>query len=276
VRGAHTLAALAWLAGLCLASAPTAAQMAELVRFEGTLTLRGEIGPDDGDRVLALLDDSVQRLAVDSLGGDFAATLDIADAVRARGLTVAVIGTCASSCAQFLLPAAARVTVADGGIVALHAAAHGAWREALRTGRLDAPAFAAARAVVAPLQARVDAHAAATGLQPRALEFLYALTSMRDVRVSLQPLNATQSVVQMDAARAPLCTGWLADGAALRALGLRHAPDWAMPDAREAALRLNVEPGTLYLGPPLPRAALAGVRSCADANRAARRHTAPR
>jgi hypothetical protein len=253
------------------ATAPVAAQdVAELIRHEGTLSVRGEMLPGDGARALALLDDSVRRVAVDSLGGDFDAWLDLAEAVRARGLAVAVRGACASACAQFLLPAAAALEIAPGSAVALHAAAHGGWREALARGRLDAPAFAGARAAVAPLQARIDAHARATGLDPAALDFLYALTSMRDVRAVAEPIGPTQTAVHLQGRHPPRCTGWLADGPALRALGVRTAPDYPMPADAEAAARLNVPPGSLYRGLPLPPAALARSRTCADVNRQGR------
>ena len=269
-------AARAGLALLAALAAPgPAVAMAELIRHDGTLSVRGEMAPGDGERALALLDDSVRRVAVDSLGGDFGAYLDLADAVRARGLAVAVRGACASACAQFLLPAAAALQIEDGSAVALHAAAHGGWREALARGRLDAPAFAAARAAVAPLQARIDDHARAAGLDAAALEFMYALTSMRDVRVVAEPLSPTQTAIHLQARHAPPCTGWLADGAALRALGLRRAPDFALPADAAAAARLNVPVGSLYRGPPLPRAAALRARDCATVQRAAARARRP-
>jgi len=79
------------------------------------------IGPSDGALVQCLDSHrSAHTLAITSLGGAVSATLDAAQVIAERALRVEVIGVCFSSCANYLAPAAAALSVAPGSALVLH------------------------------------------------------------------------------------------------------------------------------------------------------------
>jgi hypothetical protein len=76
----------------------------------------------------------LQRLLIDSGGGDVAAAIELADWVHARQLDITVTGVCLSSCANYVFPAARRKQIQPGAIVAWHGNYHhlaetGLWRD---------------------------------------------------------------------------------------------------------------------------------------------------
>ena len=62
----------------------------------------------------------IERVRVNTLGGDVRSALSIADTLAAAEPVVEVIRFCASSCANYVLPVARRVEVAPDAVVILH------------------------------------------------------------------------------------------------------------------------------------------------------------
>ena len=86
----------------------------------GTLSVSGEI-EDEFGACIAQHAPVVDTLVVHTGGGDVEIAMDAADALEAGGgYDLVVDGLCASSCANYLLPAARRVVVREGGAVMLH------------------------------------------------------------------------------------------------------------------------------------------------------------
>ena len=86
----------------------------------GTLSVSGEIEEEFGACITQHAP-SVDTLVVHTGGGDVEIAMDAADALEAGGgYDLVVDGLCASSCANYLLPAARRVVVREGSAVMLH------------------------------------------------------------------------------------------------------------------------------------------------------------
>ena len=87
--------------------------------FEGrSASLRGEINHDVVD---SLIDKGpISELRVSSIGGNGEAALHLANAMLENGTTLTIDGVCSSSCAEFLLPAAARVVARGKPLLAVH------------------------------------------------------------------------------------------------------------------------------------------------------------
>ena len=96
-------------------AAPAAEPVSALVTFSGPITLesiatligRAEAFP-------------VQRLLIDSPGGDVGAGLTLGRWIADHGIDVEVVGLCASSCANYVFAAARRKIIDDGGLVVWH------------------------------------------------------------------------------------------------------------------------------------------------------------
>ena len=76
----------------------------------------------------------LQRLLIDSGGGDVAAAIELADWIHARQLDITVTGVCLSSCANYVFPAARNKEIRPGAVVAWHGNYHhlahtGLWRD---------------------------------------------------------------------------------------------------------------------------------------------------
>jgi hypothetical protein len=102
---------------------------------DATAVYRGVISAENNAGFFArVAGRSVQRLLLDSRGGDVAAAIVLADWVHARQLDVVVTGVCLSSCANYVFPAARQKEIRPGAIVAWHGNYHhlahtGLWRD---------------------------------------------------------------------------------------------------------------------------------------------------
>lgn len=63
---------------------------------------------------------TTQKLILNSEGGSVSAALDIAEILEGKDLDMVVEGQCNSSCANYLLPLAGRITFSPGSIALLH------------------------------------------------------------------------------------------------------------------------------------------------------------
>lgn len=92
------------------------------IRVAGaTLCFNADIDRDSAASAAALMAGrSLTAMVVTSDGGEVMAALQIARAVRARGLLVVVKGHCISSCANFLFPAARSKAVAANSLLVFH------------------------------------------------------------------------------------------------------------------------------------------------------------
>lgn len=90
-------------------------------RPDGAATVR-YIGPTDDSLLQCLADHPSPGLTllVSSGGGDALKAIQAADAVAARGWNIRVRGMCASSCGNYLVPAANSVTVEPFSAILLH------------------------------------------------------------------------------------------------------------------------------------------------------------
>ena len=89
----------------------------------GTYHFRTEIGRDTADaflRVVASEPNRVKWLIVDSIGGDVEPAIEMANAMHQHGISIYVEGLCASSCANYLFPAARWKVLGPDAIVGWH------------------------------------------------------------------------------------------------------------------------------------------------------------
>jgi hypothetical protein len=102
---------------------------------EATARYRGTISAENNAGFFArVAGRPLQRLLIDSGGGDVAAAIELADWVHARQLDITVTGVCLSSCANYVFPAARNKAIRPGAIVAWHGNYHhlahtGLWRD---------------------------------------------------------------------------------------------------------------------------------------------------
>jgi len=100
-----------------------------------TAVYRGAISAENNAGFFArVANQPLQRLLIDSGGGDVAAAIELADWVHARQLDLTVTGVCLSSCANYVFPAARQKEIRPGAIVAWHGNYHhlaqtGKWRD---------------------------------------------------------------------------------------------------------------------------------------------------
>ncbi len=249
--------ALAWLA----VTTWLPAQAAQMAVSGAVLNLSGPLAAGDGARLAAALTPAVQLLRVNSPGGDLTAALDIADLLRARQLPVSVDGLCAAECAQFLLPAAAGLSINDDSVIALSSGPHGTYLTALREDKLSAPELQTFRQHMDALQARVAQHSQRYGQDALALDFMLRITSPAAIKATLEPGEGGRPALAMHGARSPLCAAWVLDADTLPLLGVQTSA-WDMPNRLQMALRLRASPTDLYRGPVLSPQQLQGVARC--------------
>jgi hypothetical protein len=226
------------------------ADAAEVLRKGHGIELRGTIVQADAARVIALIDNDTHSLRVRSSGGELEAAIDIGLALHKRGLPVVVDGSCASACAQFILPAAAWVQVLDDSVIALHASSHGGLLAAEREGAMDDASFALARRRFDALQAKIAHYRAVVQPPADAWEFMYRLTSGADMRVWVATHNGERSGLLGKAGKPPVCQAWLLDEVGLHAFGVKALP-WRAPDRKRAAALLREPESQFYVGPVL-------------------------
>ncbi len=90
---------------------------------EGPPRFTGDLTPASVDAFIHRLDGlrpAPAWMAIDSRGGDVDAALRLAQVIHARGLSLVVTGLCASSCANYLFPAARQKVIAAGASVGWH------------------------------------------------------------------------------------------------------------------------------------------------------------
>jgi hypothetical protein len=218
-----------------------------------------EVG--DGARLAAALTPAVQLLRVQSPGGDLQSALDIAELLQSRALPLSVDGLCAAECAQFLLPAAAGLSISDDSVIALASGPHGSYLTALREGKLEAPEFQTFRQSMDTLQARVVRHTQTYQQDAAALDFMLRLTSPAAMKGTLEPGEGGRPALTLNGARSPLCAAWVLDADTLPLLGV-HTSRWEPPNLLQAALRLRESPTALYRGPVLSLAQLQVASRC--------------
>ena len=117
VLGAALVASILLANPACAQAAPAASVMAagDAVIFEGRIDATSTAA------VLRLLQTSpITRLIITSGGGDVAAALDMADAIRAHQLDIEVPRACLSSCANYIFPAGRRKTLGRPDAVGWH------------------------------------------------------------------------------------------------------------------------------------------------------------
>ena len=215
-------------------------------RTAEVFVIRGEIDAELARCVRETLADTTRELALDSEGGDVEAALDIADLLAGRDLTMRVEGECNSSCANYFLPLARRVSISPNAMVLLHGSVDRwtieRWRnrrsEVLatqiasgRTPEAAKAAFASSLRHADATAARQDAFAARHGVRPGWLLYrepgsgvVPGLTTQpppgRAILVEEPMMRSCLPNVEIDAYQDALERRWLRS---LRRLGLRWA-----------------------------------------------------
>jgi hypothetical protein len=116
---------------------------------------RGEINAENNRRFFAGIGNrAIERLFIDSGGGEVEAGIELGDWVFRRRIDVVVEGRCLSSFANYVFPAGRRKIVREGAVVAWHGNYHhlqatGLWRDdvAARMARTGEDAATAERRV---------------------------------------------------------------------------------------------------------------------------------
>ncbi|GAP37413.1 hypothetical protein [Piscinibacter sakaiensis] len=149
--------AMALLPALVLAAIPhgAAACEARITRSGGTLVFDGCISADAAEVFVGALRQPTRDVVVRSTGGAVGPALDMAEALAASGAALTVAGWCASSCANYLLTAAAVSRVPAEAAIVFHGDAGITWQQLQAPGQppLPPPARAAIEALVTREQA---------------------------------------------------------------------------------------------------------------------------
>ena len=115
---------LTLLCGVAVVNSTSAAAANVALPPADSPALRGPITTESVDSVLRSLAASGQRrprwIVVSSPGGDVVAALRLAEFMHQRGLSIYVDGICASSCANYLFPAAKEKVLGAGALVGWH------------------------------------------------------------------------------------------------------------------------------------------------------------
>ena len=227
------------------ASAPTPMSAAParpqwLLSREGPrVVFRGALNPASGAALaLALSDESVEGLVIDSGGGDENAALDAAEVILARRLPVTVRGQCTSACANAVFAAGATRTIERAGFVSFHHSSPviEANYQTLNEAVPDEIARGARR---------LRALYAARGADPGILACAAAQIGLSDIQTQVTiPGEATPRAAWLS--RHSL---WLPHEATLRRYGLDFTR-WGRPPSRRDVLA--------RLRPPNPRAVVFG------------------
>jgi len=236
------------------------------------IEVRGELKPGDADRFNELISADVRVLRIRSQGGDLQEALRIGQSVLSRNLEVEVAGLCVSACAQLVLPGAKTVRLDDGSIVAMHAAAQGAFMSAQREGSIPAsthPALSRAIKQLAKLDEEMKAFFLASGVRMEAMQFMYELTSMTHVQVLFDETSEDAGRLQLTGVQSPLCRAWLLDGATLQSLGIR-ANAWRPAGRFKASLVMSEKYDQIYDGQVIPLAGVQPGTTCAALRRTGR------
>lgn len=88
------------------------------------IRMDGGIVAGDVDRLARVYDASVTVLKVRSEGGDTEAGMLLGRFIRSKHLDLEINGLCASSCANYIFPAARRKLIARGSLLAFHGTAY--------------------------------------------------------------------------------------------------------------------------------------------------------
>lgn len=227
------------------ASAPTpmSAALARpqwLLSREGpSVVFRGALIPASGAALaLALSDESVEGLVIDSGGGDENAALDAAEVILARRLPVTVRGQCTSACANAVFAAGATRTIERAGFVSFH---HSSPVIEANYQKLNETV----PDEIARGARRLRALYAARGVDPGILECAAAQIGLSDIQTQVTiPGEATPRAAWLS--RHSL---WLPHEATLRRYGLDFTR-WGRPPSRRDVLA--------RLRPPNPRAVVFG------------------
>ncbi len=122
-----TLIAIALLAAETPREAPAPGDPArrappQVIVEDDALVLAGSITKEmlRETRIQLGAHDGVRKVRISSTGGDAEAAMDLALLFREARYEVIVEGLCASSCALYIAPAATKLTIAPGGMVAFH------------------------------------------------------------------------------------------------------------------------------------------------------------
>lgn len=89
-------------------------------RSDQVFAISGKIDDETAACVRAAFKPTTRELILNSEGGSVGAALDIAESLEGRRLEMVVEGQCNSSCANYLLPLAGRITLRPGAVVLLH------------------------------------------------------------------------------------------------------------------------------------------------------------
>src|SRR5690606_33819865 len=203
------------------------------------VVFRGAFSPASGAALaLALSDESVEGLVIDSGGGDENAALDAAEVILARRLPVTVRGQCTSACANAIFAAGATRTIERASFVSFHHSSRGI-EASYRT------LTAAVPAEIARGARRLRALCAARGADPGILACAAAQIGLSDIQTQVTiPGETTPRAAWLS--RHSL---WLPHEATRRRYGLGFTR-WGRPPSRRDVLG--------RLRPPDPRAVVFG------------------
>lgn len=83
-------------------------------------------------------DPQVTQLLISSHGGDVSIAMDIAELIAPVGLHMTIERECNSSCANYLIPVARRLTMAPRGLILIHGSVDDAFIKRLEAGGMEA------------------------------------------------------------------------------------------------------------------------------------------
>ncbi|MCV2351449.1 hypothetical protein [Paucibacter sp. Y2R2-4] len=264
------------VSAIALSGMEESARAATISIRSSTLEMRGTIDAGDAEAFERALTDDIQLVQVRSPGGLLLEAMRIGKTLKAKQLNVEIVGLCASACAQLILPGAHILKIKDGSVIAMHAAAEGAFLSAQREGGLLNLPNAARQVLLGTLGSLRDemtAYFDATGVNRNSMNFMYLLTSTSQVEVAYKEESAGNFAFQLQGQRDPLCRAWLLDAESLASFGVK-ADRWESAGRLWASFVLGEKYDQIYDGPVRQESELGAVKDCAALRRLPRLHAA--
>lgn len=120
----------------------SSARVCRMDEARGVLIVGGPTDQRMLDCIRAQPPAALAVIEIDSLGGNVEPAMDVADLLAPARPHLIVTGSCSSSCANYLLPVAGRITLRPGARILLHGSIDGALLARSRAQNGDRPAYA--------------------------------------------------------------------------------------------------------------------------------------
>lgn len=220
-----------------------------------TLHILGIVEVGDYSKFSKALNSNVDRISINSPGGNLNEGILIAKKISTSGVHVEVVRYCVSTCASTIFVAARTRTIRADAFVAFHGGEFGLARNfvrAVRVARDNTGRYSDAIARVGE-DLSIDfnkQHAALRSLQWSGhagwdwLDYVFDFTSQPVERIAVSEPEGRLSPILTGQ---PICQYWVPDRESLAEIGIRLSDEWTL-DRSKVQQQLKTEPDRIYWG----------------------------